>query len=173
MLFGLSLGLAVALVVFLKSGQPIAPRPEADMPIIADRSAPSSTTSAEQAEPAAVPADNSPATDDSGTELSFYTELADQEVIVSTSEFDFGESSDAVQEVLIQAGSFPTTQAADSRRARLALLGLESYIERATINGITYHRVIIGPLSEGSEVNSVLRRLRSERIDTVSRVVAN
>jgi len=113
MLFGLSLGLAVALVVFLKSGQPIAPGPEADMPIIADRSAPSSTTSAEQAEPA----DNSPSTDDSGTELSFYTELADQEVIVSTSEFDFGESSDAVQEVLIQAGSFPTTQAADSRRA--------------------------------------------------------
>lgn len=173
MLFGLSLGLSVALVVFLKSGQPLVPRLESNTPEIADRSVPEATAPTQTNQTAPEPIENPSAEEDNATELSFYTELADQEVIVSENEFDFGASAEAMQEVIIQAGSFPTTQAADTRRARLALLGLESYIERATINGITYHRVIVGPLSEGSEVNSVLRRLRSARIDTVSRVVAN
>jgi cell division protein FtsN len=106
-------------------------------------------------------------------QLSFYDDLAESTVEVNEGEFEFAADIGVPQEVIIQAGSFPSTEAADSRRASLAFLGYESNIEHATVNGRTYHRVILGPFSDSSEINRTLRRLRSERIETVLRVVTN
>jgi cell division protein FtsN len=176
MLFGLSIGLAVALVVFLTSGQPV--MPERGRETVA-RAAPSQPAVAErpavepqaQASPDALEAE--PADPTASTELSFYDDLAESTVEVNEGEFEFAAGDNTPQEVIIQAGSFPSTAGADSRRASLAFLGYESSIEHATVNGQTYHRVILGPFSDPSEINRTLRRLRSERIETVLRVATN
>jgi cell division protein FtsN len=190
MLFGLSIGLAVALVVYLKSGQPLIPERgrEAVARLVPARSEPAARPAAEpQArlpEPASEPgpdagtsatagAGTDSADQQHGTELSFYDELAASTVEVNEGEFEFATETDTPQDVIIQAGSFPSADGADSRRASLAFLGYESSIERATVNGQTYHRVILGPFSEPGEINRTLRRLRSERIETVLRVVTN
>jgi cell division protein FtsN len=176
MLFGLSIGLAVALVVFLTSGQSVL---QERGRVSVARAAPSEPAIAER--PAAEPQAQLPpetieaeVADQTGTtELSFYDDLAASTVEVNEGEFEFAAGDNARQEVIIQAGSFPSTAGADSRRASLAFLGYESSIEHATVNGQTYHRVILGPFSDPSEINRTLRRLRSERIETVLRVATN
>jgi cell division protein FtsN len=173
MLFGLSVGLAVALVVFLTSGQPVMPERGRDTvaraaPSVAER--PAGEPQA-QLPPETIEAEVAQQT--GGTELSFYDDLAESTVEVNDGEFEFAAGDNTPQEVIIQAGSFPSTAGADSRRASLAFLGYESSIEHATVNGQTYHRVILGPFSDPSEINRTLRRLRSERIETVLRVVTN
>jgi cell division protein FtsN len=174
MLFGLSIGLAVALVVFLKSGQPLIPGRGSEMVVRVMPSEPAITerTAAEPPLPAEV-VDTEAAEQTRSSQLSFYDDLAESTVEVNEGEFEFAADIGAPQEVIIQAGSFPSTEAADSRRASLAFLGYESSIEHATVNGRTYHRVILGPFSDPNEINRTLRRLRSERIETVLRVVTN
>lgn len=166
MLFGLSIGLAVALVVYLKSGSielPALPTEQQTLTDV-DESADAPIIPSDQRPPAS--STETPAPEDDVAELGFYDQLANAEVVVSEEEFDFG-GTETLQQVVIQAGSFPTEQSAESRRASLALLGLESFIEVASVNGVTYHRVIIGPYSERGEIGSVLRRLRQARIDTM------
>jgi cell division protein FtsN len=174
MLFGLSIGLVVALVVFLKSGQPLIPGRGSEMVVRVMPSEPAITerTAAEPPLPAEV-VDTEAAEQTRSSQLSFYDDLAESTVEVNEGEFEFAADIGAPQEVIIQAGSFPSTEAADSRRASLAFLGYESSIEHATVNGRTYHRVILGPFSDPNEINRTLRRLRSERIETVLRVVTN
>lgn len=181
MLFGLSIGLAVALVVFLTNGQPWMPQREQASVVRATPSEPAVTERAADepqarlpAEPASSEAASPEAAAPTGsTELSFYDDLAESTVEVNDGEFEFAAGGNAPQDVIIQAGSFPSTAGADSRRASLAFLGYESRIEHATVNGQTYHRVILGPFSDPGEINQTLRRLRSERIETVLRVATN
>lgn len=176
MLFGLSIGLAVALFVFLTSGQPLLPeRPSATTASVSPSAAVDNerTAAVPQAQlpTESIDAETSEQTD--STELSFYDDLAASTVEVNEGEFEFASDTDTPQEVIIQAGSFPSTAGADSRRASLAFLGYESSIEHATVNGQSFHRVILGPFSDPTEINRTLRRLRSERIETVLRVVTN
>lgn len=194
MLFGLSIGLAVALVVYLTSGQAVLPdivqqsvarmlpaeRTErTERTDLAGRAEPAGSAELADAEQSA-PEPQTPAeavsaevdtSDDS--ELSFYVDLAESTVEVNEGEFEFASEFDTPQNVIIQAGSFPSTGGADGRRANLAFLGFESRIEQAIVDGRTYHRVIIGPFSDPGEINRTLRRLSRERIDTVLRVVSN
>jgi len=46
---------------------------------------------------------------------------------------------------MLQAGSYPNFRDADQLRANLALAGLESHIEKASIRGKGYYRVRLGP----------------------------
>ena len=72
---------------------------------------------------------------------------------------------DADGRYLIQVGSFRDAEDADARKAALALLGMESRVAAATVDGRRYHRVILGPLS-GAEVQTVRRQLDEAGIDS-------
>ena len=72
---------------------------------------------------------------------------------------------DAEGRYLIQAGSFREAKDADARKAALALLGMESRVAAATVDGRRYHRVILGPLS-GEQVPTVRRQLDEAGIDS-------
>ena len=74
-------------------------------------------------------------------------------------------SLDAEAGYLIQAGSFREAEDADARKAALALLGIESRVSPATVDGRRYHRVILGPLS-GDQVPTVRRQLDEAGIDS-------
>ena len=68
---------------------------------------------------------------------------------------------------VLQAGSFSTHGDADRRRAELALHGIESSIQRVTIDDRTYHRVRIGPTDDLDELNLLRSRLRAAEIDVL------
>ena len=52
-------------------------------------------------------------------------------------------------------------------RELLGLHGIESQIQRVTIDDKTYHRVRIGPTSDLDELNMLRSRLRSAQIDVL------
>lgn len=67
----------------------------------------------------------------------------------------------------LQAGSFSTTNDAEKLKARLALMGLESSIQTATIpdRGVWY-RVRLGPYKDTDELNRTRASLKQNGVDT-------
>ncbi len=145
MLFGLSLGLSVAFAVYVKDDKPA---------VIAAAQSPQ-------------PASLQGALDDNGEDVltdvvpaepgekrfTFYDMLPNFEVIIPEQEPDVAvdvEPQAVVQPGLyvLQAGSFSAYADADRRRAELALHGIESQIQRVSIDDKTYHRVRIGPTDD-------------------------
>jgi cell division protein FtsN len=171
MLFGLTLGLVVAAGVYFR----VPPR------------APQSTaaTSVPAAPPAAVPAPDRQArdargaraaaadSDASGQRFDFYEILPQFEVVVpevETAASPTARSRPAVQEpgsYVLQAGSFSALGDADRLKARIALLGIESRIQRVTIDDDVFHRVRIGPISDLDRLNRIRRQLRDAQVDTL------
>jgi SPOR domain len=180
MLFGLGIGLTVALFVYLRSGGPTT----AGVPSVAvetpaatqpppqpgnESNAPVSPTRPNaSAKPDAASGDGAGQREPA---LSFFDDLSKSEVVVDENEFDFG--NDTPRVVFIQAGAFRDIEDADTRQARLALLGYESHIDTAIVSGDLWFRVLIGPLTERGEINSTVRRLRGGGIETVLRPVSN
>lgn len=100
----------------------------------------------------------------------FYTLLRETEVIVP----DFPDSERELRDApsdnvfLLQAGSFKNAREADSLRIRLLLLNLTANIETFSPNsGETWHRVLVGPFDNNSQVASARGKLASNRIDSL------
>ncbi|MDJ0833606.1 MAG: SPOR domain-containing protein [Gammaproteobacteria bacterium] len=72
---------------------------------------------------------------------------------------------------LLQAGSFHKMQDADRRKAELAFLGLEAIINTAEVNGVTYHRVELGPFADGGAYSQVERQLIENDIQFIRKTV--
>lgn len=166
MIFGLAIGLSVAFAIYINgrdsrvSQQPVA------------REAASMSEAPE--ETALSPAPDIPA--DIGEapkpRFDFYNMLPNFEVIIPEQEPDV--STDTVAKAVVepgvyvlQAGSFTQHADADRRRAQLALQGIESTIQRVTIDDKTYHRVRIGPIEDLEQLNVVRSRLREAGIDVL------
>ncbi len=166
MLFGLSIGLAVAFAVFIKGRAPA--------PTVATAPAPEpAPVSAQQ--PAGGDLDDNgetPAGTDDESRFDFYKMLPNFEIIIADQEPDV-ERDVAPQavvepgEYVLQAGSFTRFEDADRRRAELALQGIESTIQRVSIDDRTYHRVRIGPTRDLDALNQQRARLRDANIDVL------
>ncbi len=167
MLFGLAVGLSVALALYVRDVIP----PTAD----SATPRPAATT----AQPASMEA--APALDNNGEStvaeapeqrFDFYNMLPKFEVVVPEQEPDVTADTQprAVVEpglYILQAGSFSRYEDADRRRAQLALQGIESMIQRVAIDERTYHRVRIGPITDLNELNVLRSRLRQANIDVL------
>lgn len=159
LLAGLGLGLCVAAGVYFSD---LRPRTQTQPP---PRPAPQSQS--EMTPPAEV---TEPAEEHPAKRFDFYELLPKFEVVIPETERDARPDSDpvALQQpgtYVLQAGSFSTYTDADRMRAQLALLGVESRIQKVTFDDKTYHRVRIGPLDDLSELNSTRDRLRSARVE--------
>ena len=163
MLFGLAIGLSVAYAIYRKDlDVPPQPQPVAQQP--ASMAAPM------QQEPVAA----DPVIEEEGAEsrVTFYDMLPKFEGIIPEEEPDVARDQ-AVQVVeepglyVLQAGSFGAVADADRRRAQLALLGIESVIQRVAIDDKTYHRVRIGPMDDLDRLNLVRNQLRQADIDVL------
>jgi cell division protein FtsN len=158
MMFGLSIGLAVAFAIYINDRTPGVPiRPVAEQPTNIDDNKESAGT--ELKEPPEARFD-------------FYNLLPKFEVVIPEQERDVRveTSPQAVVEpgvYVLQAGSFSAFEDADRRRATLALLGIESKIQRVTIDDKTYHRVRIGPIDDLDQLNVLRSRLREAEIDVL------
>ena len=68
---------------------------------------------------------------------------------------------------VLQAGSFSTASDADRLQASLALLGIESRVQRVTIDDDVYHRVRIGPITDLEKLNRIRRQLHDAHINAM------
>jgi cell division protein FtsN len=169
MLFGLLIGLSVAFAIYVNGldsrvlREPVAREAasmeEATGPAMMDPETPPETPLSAAGEPAKPRFD-------------FYSMLPNFEVIIPEQEPDV--STDTATKAVVQpgvyvlqAGSFTQHADADRRRAQLALQGIESTIQRVTIDDKTYHRVRIGPIEDLEQLNVVRSRLREADIDVL------
>ena len=164
MLFGLSIGLAVAFAIYVRDRQPV--------PAVANKPQPASLESAIDDNNETPVAEPEAAEEPKESRFTFYDMLPNFEVVIPEEEPDVRADTEpkAVEEpgvYILQAGSFSLYEDADRRRAELALQGIESTIQRVTIDDKTYHRVRIGPIDDLDELNVTRSRLRSARIDVL------
>ena len=164
MLFGLALGLAVAFAVYVKDREPGTPQPQASAQPASMQDALDNNGEAVTVSPAA--------TEPAEKRFTFYDMLPNFEVVIPEQEPDVAVDAEpqAIVEpglYVLQAGSFSQHADADRRKAELGMHGIESSIQRVTIDDKTYHRVRIGPTDDLDELNMLRSRLRAAQIDVL------
>ena len=165
MIFGLAIGLSVAFAIYVRDEQPAPPPTAARQP--------ASLESAIEDNDEAPAAAASVAPEESKeSRFTFYDMLPNFEVVIPEQEPDVRKDVGPRAVVtpglyILQAGSFTRYEDADRRRAELALQGIESTIQRVTIDDKTYHRVRIGPTEDLDELNLLRSRLRAAKIDVI------
>ncbi len=162
MLFGLGLGLTVAVFVYLDG------RSTDGTPVSVTVSPPTSGVPPGSIVPGPATAE----TPQPATRFDFYEILPKFEVVLPETELEA--RPDVVETALeepgryvLQAGSFSAEADAERMRANLALLGIESRIQRVTIDADDYHRVRIGPSSDLEALNGTRARLRDAQIEVL------
>jgi cell division protein FtsN len=167
MLFGLSVGLIVAAGVYFSRSPGRLPTGNASE--TAARAAPSPSSRPPRG---ADGSKTAAARDADEPQFDFYEILPQYEVVVPEVETAASPAarSRPVEEpgsYVLQAGSFSALDDADRLKANLALLGIESRIQRVTIDDDTFHRVRIGPITDLDRLNRIRRQLRDAHIDTM------
>lgn len=163
MLFGLAIGLSVAFAIYVKDNEPVRPQ-AASTPSSIDSNGESAIPASATPEPQVVKKEK---------RFTFYDLLPAAEFTVSENA-PSAEEEDVQPEAIVepgvyvlQAGSFSTHTDAERRRATLGLQGIESHIQRVTVNDRDYHRVYVGPTDDLDEINLLRSRLRAAKIDVL------
>ncbi len=164
-IFGLAVGLSVAAAVWFSDRRPTVDEPETPRPASLE------TALDNNGETQARPRTETPAEPEE-QRFEFYEMLPNMELVVPEEEYEIQTDNQpqAVVEpgtYVLQAGSFTALNDAERRRAELGLQGIQSHIQRVTIDDKTYHRVRIGPTSDLDELNMLRSRLRAARIDVL------
>ena len=181
MLGGLTIGLFVALLVYIKEHTPADRQALLSDPIkrkieearnnsVQNRSANTAKTVSK--------------TEDTQTKkrphFDFYTILPELEVAIPEQELATKKrpaaspttTDIAPEDFTLQVGSFRKIDEADRLKARLALQGVTADIQSVTINdGDTWHRVRVGPFRDVDEVKRIRNRL--QKLGISSMVVKN
>lgn len=158
MLFGLALGLAVAAAIYVNERELSGATEQAG-------------TEAPTVNIDELPADSLPARREP-RRFAFYDILPKFEVIIPEEDLEARADSrpepvEAPGNYVLQAGSFSTFSDADRMKARLALLGIVSRIQKVSVDDATYHRVRIGPVKQLDELNALRDQLREARIEVM------
>lgn len=111
-------------------------------------------------------------------QFDFYTILPEKEVIVPDYEISTRTREERVGQAktasyILQAGSFKDFKDADTLRAKLALMGIESKVEKATVGNVVWNRVKMGPYTQMTSVSTIRTRLRENGIDVIVMEVGN
>ena len=156
MSLGLGLGLAIAVGIYVKDHKP-------------DPALKAATTKHEKkkAADAEAPDEEPPA-----KSYDFYDMLPKFEVVVPEKEKDVKPDVHAAPETrpgtyVLQAGSYKNFSDADRIRAQLALQGIESKVQKVSVDTDTWHRIRIGPISNLDDLNRMRQKLRKSDIDVL------
>jgi cell division protein FtsN len=156
---GLGLGLAVAGVIYLKDHRLDVPETHAGKAI------------KKRAHGTEAPEAGDAAPDDSKS-YAFYEMLPKFEVVVPEKDKDVRPDIKSVPETrsgtyVLQAGSYKNFTDADRVRAKLALQGIESNVQKVTVDNDTWHRIRIGPISKLDDLNRMRQILRKADVDVL------
>lgn len=103
----------------------------------------------------------------------FFTVLPEMEVIVPEQELAEKTRPEAPvrqsdgEKYILQVGSFKDRSDAEQRKAQLALQGEAASIQTVTVNGTTWHRVRIGPVSGARQADEKRNKLANQGIDSL------
>ena len=166
MLFGLGLGLIVAIGAYLRAPSST---PAAE-PRVAAAAAPATVRPASRTAPRATsaPADRPPAVEN---RFEFYEILPQLEVVVPEDEAPAPAGTrprrpaETPGSYLLQTGSFSAAADADRMQANLALLGFESHVQRVTVDDNVFNRVRIGPIVDLDAAERARSQLRDAGYD--------
>ena len=155
---GLAIGLSVAMAVYLYDRRPAARVAQQSNAPMTNEEAPAS------AEPASA--------SQQAQEFDFYEMLPKFEVVIPE---DGGKvapeaATGRVEKpgaYYLQAGSFRNHADADRVRALIALQGVESRIQKVTIDKDTWHRVRVGPITNLQRLEDTRSKLRQAQIDAL------
>ena len=172
MLFGLAIGLVIAAGVYFRR----APSP-GDHAATSERTTPAPAAAerapARRGAPArgAAPS-NGDAAKTSDQRFDFYDILPQYEVVVPEVETAAGPTArakpvDEPGSYVLQAGSFGAAADAEKLKANLALLGIESRVQKVAIDDDVYHRVRIGPITDLDKLNRIRRQLHDAHINAM------
>jgi hypothetical protein len=164
-LAGLGVGLAVAAAIYIKDH-----RADPALTQIAkiDKKKPHGI----EAPPDADGGPDAGNADDSGRSYDFYQSLPKFEVVVPEKEKDVRPDLRAVPETrrgtyVLQAGSYKNFADADRVRAKLALQGIESKVQKVSVDNDTWLRIRIGPISNLDQLNRMRTILRKADVDVL------
>lgn len=107
--------------------------------------------------------------------IDFYSVLPQREVEIPISEEDRAAienpsiNKEAVDQSILQVGSFQSSAEADSLKAQLAFLGLEAKVKSAVVNDETWHRVQLGPFASETSLSRAKNLLIENRIKYMQR----
>ncbi len=159
---GLGLGLAAAGVVYLKDRRLDAPYAAAVKQQGTVKKKPHG--------------DSSEATDtgadDSGKNYDFYDMLPKFEVVVPEKDKNVHHDIKTVPETrrgtyVLQAGSYKNDADAERSRAKLALQGVESKVQKVSVDQDTWYRIRVGPISNLDELNRLRQILHKAEVDVL------
>ena len=161
-LCGLAVGLGVAGIVYIKDH-----RPDAQIVRVGKADKKKSRSN----EPPDTETGDS-SMEDSAKSYAFYDMLPKFEVVVPEKEKDVRPDIKSVPETrrgtyVLQAGSYKNFADADRVRAQLALQGVESKVQKVSVDNDTWHRVRIGPISKLDELNRLRQILRRAEVDVL------
>ena len=114
-----------------------------------------------------------PASQDAQTQFEFYEMLPKFEVVIPEQDGAAPAAGPGVGPVqkpgayILQAGSFRNHADADRVRALIAMQGVESKIQKVTIDRDTWHRVRVGPITNLQQLEDTRSKLRNARIDAL------
>ena len=132
--------------------------------VLAQEAPPMTRNEAPTAQKSAVPAS---ASQDAETQFEFYEMLPKFEVVIPEQDGvapAAGPGTGPVQKpgaYILQAGSFRNHADADRVRALIAMQGVESKIQKVTIDRDTWHRVRVGPVGSRAAAAETLERLKA------------
>ncbi len=168
---GLSIGLLVAFLIYLRQVEPKttsqrASPPAALKPLQLDlKPEPKPTLQFPQPEQ---------------SRFGFYNDLKQQDVKAPVNDYRDPKANEPVLlpsqksppsqrsgTYLLQAGSFRRHADADRRKAELALLGIQGRIEKVRVADGVWHRVRLGPFNSLEQANQVRTQLLSQSIKTI------
>ena len=169
MLLGLALGLVVAAGVYLRGAGPSKPRAASSESASASAKQPAPANRTPSRQPNSAARAGEAAKSDE-PRFDFYETLPKYEVVIPEVETAASPSVRAkpIEEpgsYVLQAGSFNAAGDAERLKANLALLGIESRVQRVTIDDDVYHRVRIGPITDLNALNRIRKQLRDARIE--------
>ncbi len=153
-LVGLSVGLSIAGAIYLKDHKTegvmhASTRNEAKRPVSAE------TTDEEP-----------------GKTYDFYDMLPKFEVVVPEKDREVKPDLRTAPETrpgtyVLQAGSYKNFSDADRIRVQLARQGIESKVQKVSVDTDTWHRIRIGPISRLDELNRLRQQLRKSEVDFI------
>jgi cell division protein FtsN len=161
LLAGLAVGLGVAGMIYVKDHRP------ADM-----RAAVKPDKKKGRAEAPYPQEGDSAAVEEPAKSYDFYSMLPKFEVVVPEKDRDVKPDIRPAPETrrgtyVLQAGSYRNFADADRVRAQLALQGVESKVQKVSVDSDTWHRIRIGPISNLDELNRMRQLLRKADVDVL------
>jgi cell division protein FtsN len=161
-LCGLAVGLGVAGIVYIKDHRP-------DTQIARTAKADKKKSRGNEASDAETPESGA---EEPAKSYDFYDMLPKFEVVVPEKDKDVRPDIKSVPETrrgtyVLQAGSYKNFADADRVRAKLALQGVESKVQKVSVDNDTWHRIRIGPISKLDELNRLRQILRKADVDVL------